>query len=198
VPKATELTNVLPDYAIWQSYDARVKADLFSTAVRVESSVIVIDPISLGDEARLQLDEMGKVIMVLVTNANHARAAREFANGAAIKIPAELRDEFPQAHVLSGAEFLLDVLRIDGAAPGECAFHDARDTGTLIVGDALINFGSMGFAPLPPKYCSNRKQMMRSLRRLLDIRFERIFFAHGVPILKRARDRLATLLNECS
>jgi glyoxylase-like metal-dependent hydrolase (beta-lactamase superfamily II) len=36
--------------------------------------------------------------------------------------------------------------------------------------------------------------MIRSLRRLLDFDFNRIFFAHGNPIVTRARERLASLL----
>jgi glyoxylase-like metal-dependent hydrolase (beta-lactamase superfamily II) len=64
----------------------------------------------------------------------------------------------------------------------------------VIVGDALINFEPHGFDLLPPKYCTNQKRMIRSLRRLLDLDFKRIFFAHGNPIVTRARDRLASLL----
>jgi len=48
---------------------------------------------------------------------------------------------------------------------------------------------------LPRKYCINQKQMIRSLRKLLDLDFARIFFAHGNPIMIRARERLESLLN---
>jgi len=68
------------------------------------------------------------------------------------------------------------------------------DGGTLIVGDALINFESYGFTFLPAKYCSNQKQMRRSLRKLLDYRAQRMLFAHGTPILSDASERLRGLL----
>jgi glyoxylase-like metal-dependent hydrolase (beta-lactamase superfamily II) len=86
-------------------------------------------------------------------------------------------------------------IKIDGAADGEFALYQPDDGGALIVGDALINFEPHGFDLLPQKYCNNQKQMIRSLRRLLDLDFDRIFFAHGNPIVTRARERLALLLS---
>jgi glyoxylase-like metal-dependent hydrolase (beta-lactamase superfamily II) len=64
------------------------------------------------------------------------------------------------------------------------------------MGDALINFEPYGFTFLPAKYCSNQKQMRRSLRKLLDYKAERIFFAHGTPILAGASERLKSLLRD--
>jgi glyoxylase-like metal-dependent hydrolase (beta-lactamase superfamily II) len=79
---------------------------------------------------------------------------------------------------------------------GEIALHCQREEGMLVLGDALINFGSRGFDFLPAKYCSNAKQMRRSLKKLLDIDFERVFFAHGMPILVSGRAQLEALLNK--
>jgi glyoxylase-like metal-dependent hydrolase (beta-lactamase superfamily II) len=64
----------------------------------------------------------------------------------------------------------------------------------MIVGDALINLEPYGFTFLPGKYCSNEKEMRRSLQKLLDYKAERILFAHGTPILSGVSDRLRDLL----
>ena len=85
---------------------------------------------------------------------------------------------------------------IEGAPAGEIAVFDDADGGTMIMGDALINFEPYGFALLPAKYCSNAKLMRRSLPKLLDYSFERMLFAHGTPILSGARRRLERLLEE--
>jgi glyoxylase-like metal-dependent hydrolase (beta-lactamase superfamily II) len=87
------------------------------------------------------------------------------------------------------------VIGIEGAGEGETALHYDRDGGTFIIGDALINFEPYGFTFLPAKYCSNQKQMRRSLRKLLAYKAERMLFAHGTPILSGASERLQGLLN---
>jgi len=51
-----------------------------------------------------------------------------------------------------------------------------------------------GFALLPAKYCSDQKAMRRSLGRLQEWPFERLLFAHGMPILTAARKQLKTAL----
>ena len=184
-----------PSYAIWQAYDSGAKAELVSTAIRTgRGGVVIFDPIPLAADARL---ELGKVETVLITNANHARAASDFADAGAIFIPAELANELPKAGHLADEMRVaeLTVIAIRGAALGEFAFYDARNGGALIVGDAIINFEPHGFSLLPAKYCVDRKQMIRSLRRLLDFTFNRMFFAHGSPIMTRARDRFTTLLD---
>ena len=83
---------------------------------------------------------------------------------------------------------------IDGGPLGEMALHYVEDGGTMIIGDALINFDPYGFEFLPAKYCRNAKLMRRSLRKLLDFSFDRMLFAHGTPILSDARTRLEQLL----
>ena len=85
-------------------------------------------------------------------------------------------------------------IEIEGGPPGEIAIHSDAEKGSLIIGDALINFEPYGFALLPAKYCSNARLMRRSLRKLLDYTFQRMLFAHGTPILTAARQRLEQLL----
>jgi glyoxylase-like metal-dependent hydrolase (beta-lactamase superfamily II) len=89
----------------------------------------------------------------------------------------------------------LRAIRIEGAVEGEIALHYAPDGGTFTIGDALINFEPYGFTFLPAKYSSNQEQMRRSLRKLLDYKAERMFFAHGTPILSEAGQRLRGLID---
>jgi glyoxylase-like metal-dependent hydrolase (beta-lactamase superfamily II) len=161
----------------------------------------LIDPILLQREA---LDEMigsGPVAGIVVTNSNHHRAATQFAQQLSVAIFAHA-DTFPSDQTsrlttIADGEEICDQLRviaIDGAAPGEIVLHYAGNRGTLIVGDALINFEPYGFAFLPAKYCSEQREMRRSLRKLLGYEAERILFAHGRPILSGASERLRGLL----
>ena len=84
---------------------------------------------------------------------------------------------------------------IGGAAPGEIALYSSGEDGTLIMGDALIHFEPYGFTFLPPKYCTNFKEMRKSLRDLLTYDVKRMLFAHGMPIVANANRRLRQLLD---
>jgi glyoxylase-like metal-dependent hydrolase (beta-lactamase superfamily II) len=193
-----EFTRLFASAAIWFAYDPKIKAELFSTALAADNQVSIFDPIDLSPEGRAQLDSFGRVAQIIVTNANHLRDTTAFARfySAPIFAPAELSPELPQHHVLSDDAHVgpLQAIKIDGAAPGEFALYHSQDGGTLIVGDALINFDPHGFSLLPRKYCTDQKKMIRALQRLLELDFVRIFFAHGTPIMDRAHERLASLL----
>ena len=142
---------------------------------------------------------------IILTNSNHHRAAAQFAQQFSAPIFAH-GDTFPNEQpsrlkFSSDGDEICDGLRVIGIAGGplgEIVLHYAVDGGTLIVGDALINFEPYGFTFLPAKYCSNQKQMRRSLRKLLDYKAKRILFAHGTPILSAASERLRALLNSGS
>ena len=187
--------------AVWHAYDPAVRAELYSTCLTTTGRIYLIDPIPLQKRA---LDRLigSRVEGIVVTNSNHHRATARFAERFSAPVVAH-NDTFPDEQprqlkqVVDGDEICdgLHVVSIEGAAPGEIALHRAGDSGTLIVGDALINFEPHGFTFLPAKYCSNQKQMQRSLRKLLDYKAERMFFAHGTPILTGARERLQSLLD---
>lgn len=196
-----EINRICPSLVSWHRYAPDVKADLFSTAVLCEAGAYLIDPIEIASDELRSAVAPAAVAGVVVTNENHARASGELA--AAFGVPLYTHATTRTALEIEGATIIADgeqfapglrAIAIDGAPAGEVAIHAAPDGGSLIIGDALINMGSYGFAFLPAKYCTNQKQMRRSLRKLLDYDFERIVFAHGLPIVVGAKERLAQLL----
>jgi len=199
---ARELVQVTPTLFFWQNYDPAVKADLFSTALVTPSGTLLVDPIPLHDSQLLLLSQHGSIAGIVMTNANHQRAATFFADQFSAPIFAQ-RASFPDRNssrfveVGSGPKICdeLEVIAIEGAVAGEIALYQPPNGGTLITGDALINFEPYGFTFLPRKYCANEKEMRRSLGKLLLYRAERIFFAHGTPILAGAGARLQQLLD---
>jgi glyoxylase-like metal-dependent hydrolase (beta-lactamase superfamily II) len=198
---ATDVNQVRSGLFVWQNYDPSVKADLFSTALETAAGLFLIDPIRLATEAFDELAGTRKLAGVIVTNANHhrdsVRQANRFSLPLFAHVDAALPPEVRQLRKLESGTLLGEDLRaiaIEGAAPGEIVLHHEKDNGTMVVGDALINFEPYGFTFLPAKYCSNGKQMCRSLRQLLDFEFERMLFAHGTPLLNSARKQLQQLL----
>lgn len=198
---AQELEPIVPGISIWRVYEPAVKAELFSTALTTDSRVYLVDPIPLATDALAELPMAGKIIGILVTNANHGRAAAEFARK--FFVPIHVHHSLCETAEFEGASGVHDgqtlageltAITIDGGATGEMALHRFQDGGGIVIGDALINFEPRGFGLLPAKYCLDAKLMRRSLRKLLDYSFERLFFAHGTPILSGARAKLEQLL----
>jgi glyoxylase-like metal-dependent hydrolase (beta-lactamase superfamily II) len=202
MPVARDLNRLLPGLFVWQEYDSSVKAELFSSAIVTSDGLYIVDPIPLGAERLADLMDVAPVSGVIVTNSNHLRAASDYANTFVAPIFAHA-ESWPEQELSClikiddgqriGNE--LEVVTIDGAAPGEIALYHSPGGGTLIVGDALINFEPYGFTFLPPKYCRNAKEMRRSLRKLAARQAERLLFAHGTPILSGAKARLQQLLD---
>lgn len=185
MPRAPELEQVAAGVFIWRFYDPAVKAELFSTGLETAAGLYLIDPIPLTADAMANIGSIG-VGGIIVTNENHNRAAAEFAE----------KFDVPIFREGMTANLAFTIIALEGGPPGEIAIHSQEGNGTVIIGDALINFEPYGFALLPPKYCTDAKLMRRSLAQLLEHPFERMFFAHGLPILSGGRKRLELLLNE--
>ena len=199
--QAADTQPLTPALTIWQAYDPAVKAELYSTSLRLDDRLFLVDPILIAPDALEELTALASISSVIVTNANHARAAALFAakSGAAIlasAVTASLLFDLEILAVDAGNLIgdRIEVIAIAGAAEGEIALHCKDDGGAIVVGDALIHFEPNGFALLPPKYCSDQELMRRSLRQLLDFSFERLLFAHGTPIVSSARSKLEALL----
>ncbi len=181
----------------WQVYDPAVKVELFSTALEIRAGTFIVDPVSLAADLA---EDFHNVTGVVVTNANHHRASAEFAQR--FNVPIYARAESfgdarpPSFHDLDQNPHPhgeLQSVAIEGAAPGEIALCVNR---SLIVGDALINAEPYGFTFLPAKYCIDFKRMRQSLRQLVELDFDRILFAHGMPIISRAHARLTQLFEQ--
>jgi hypothetical protein len=197
----SDFDRIAPHLALWHGYDSAVKAELYSTCILTPRGAYLIDPIPLQSETLDELVGSSCVSGIIVTNSNHHRASSQFAEQLSIPVFAHcgtFSDKMPRPFrkVADGDEICdgLGLSGIEGAVAGEIVLHYAPGGGTLIVGDALINFEPYGFTFLPAKYCSNEKEMRRSLRKLLRYKADRMLFAHGSPILSGANERLQALL----
>ncbi len=198
MPRADEFQQVTDGLYFWQAYDPAVKVELSCCARRTPRGLVFIDPIPLAREALAELCDADAPAAIILTNGNHARAAADFRKRLSIPILAHATAvaELGLAidHEIADGETVLDemtVTALPGAAPGEIALHAG---GALHVGDALIHLAPHGFALLPGKYCADAKVLRASLGKLLRFPFEVLTFAHGLPLVSNARQRLAQLL----
>jgi glyoxylase-like metal-dependent hydrolase (beta-lactamase superfamily II) len=187
--------------ALWHAFDAKAKAELYSTACTTRRGIVLIDPIALADDALEQLVGENRVTGIVVTNANHWRASASFAKKFSIPIfahPDSASGTESDFEPIIDGQLIFDainVIAIPGAAPGEIALYLSEHSGSLIVGDALIHFDPYGFDLLPAKYCLDYQLMQKSLRELLAFPAERLLFAHGTPIMSGGSGRLQHLLD---
>jgi hypothetical protein len=193
---ASEFQILRPGLAYWQAYDPAVKTDLGCCAFETPAGLILTDPVPLEESALEELTAGRPPHAILLTSANHERNASDlahrfgidlWAHSAATGLVAATR-WFEDGEKLFGAA---EAVYLDGFAPGEAAFWL---DGALLVGDALINVPPYGFAMLPDKYCADPKAGRSSLKALLRFPVEILTFAHGLPIVSRARERLAELI----
>ena len=198
---AADIATVAPGVFAWQAYDRTVKADLCSSAVATPTGLVLIDPIQLAAPPLAELTSQASFTGIVVTNENHERATADFVamSDARVFVHETLRDRMGWPNLVGVIDRApitvgLTAVHVEGAPAGEIALIHAQNGGTLVVGDALINFEPYGFTFLPAKYCIDSKRMRRSLAKLLDYRFERILFAHGTPIVRDGRARLEQLL----
>jgi glyoxylase-like metal-dependent hydrolase (beta-lactamase superfamily II) len=201
---ARDVSRFSRSLAVWQQYDAAVKADLWSAALRTDRAIYLADPIPLVSDELEQLIGNAPVAGVIVTNENHVRSAPFFC--AKFSAPLLIHHDLMQLDHAAGCAITplrdgeligdsgLRVVEIPGAPRGEIALHFSAGDGAVIVGDALINFDPYGFTFLPDKYCVDAKLMRSSLRKLLEFSFEQMLFAHGTPIMRAARSKLENLL----
>ena len=198
MPRADEFQQITDGLFFWQAYDPAVKVDLSCCARRTPRGLVFIDPIPLAAGALAELCARETPAAIILTNGNHARAAADCRERFSIPIHAHAAAvaELGLAvdREIADGETVLDnltAITLPGAAPGEIALHAE---GVLHLGDALIHLPPHGLALLPAKYCADARELRIALGKLLRFPFEILTFAHGLPLVTHARQRLADLL----
>ena len=191
VPDFHQITS---DLFVWHGYNPECKTDCTSTAIRTPDGFVLIDPVRLEEQAieRMVIDD--KVVAVLLTNGNHLRGSlyEKERFDVPIYAPNGAQGMIPVDGVVNDGDLLWETLRaieLPGGSPGETAYHAP---GVLVIGDAVTNLD--GLEVLPEKYCANLPLLLNSLRALRPLQFEIACFAHGLPIVGKARQKLADIL----
>lgn len=187
IPDYHQITN---DLFVWQGFDPSSKVDCASTAVRTPEGFVLIDPIRLEEQALARMVDDDRVAAILLTSGNHERASAYEKKRLDVPVlaPHGAEQDLTADRWVAGEETIFGVLRavpLPGAGPGETAYLFGD---VLILGDALVNLDGVGV--LPEKYCSDAAQLVRSLRRLAELEFDTVCFAHGLPIVGGAKARV--------
>ncbi len=198
---ADRVSVISPILVSWSVYDPEIHTHITSNAILTSHGWWLVDPSPIQEQALKGFLRNKPLLGILITNENHERAAYELAAQMHLSIHAheaargQMRKS-PKCLFRDGDELKggLKVLHLPGASEGESSFHDPGNR-VLLMGDALINLKETGFAFLPDKYCKDPLLAKRSLRRLLDLEFDTMTFAHGEPLDSNPRQQLQELLN---
>jgi len=186
--------QITSDLFVWHGYNPECKTDCTSTAVRTPDGFVLIDPVRLEEQAIERIVSDDKVVAVLLTNGNHLRGSLYEKERLDVPIyaPRGAESMVPVDRVVSDGELLWETLRaiaLPGGSPGETAYHAP---GVLVIGDAVTNLD--GLQVLPEKYCADLPLLLNSLRAIRPLQFEVACFAHGLPIVGQARQKLADIV----
>ncbi len=177
-----EFDRVSDTIVTWQAWQAEVKCDCGSTAILGQDGWSVFDPVPLAPDAWAALLGEAPVAGILLTSGNHQRASLELRRrfGVPIHAPEAARTDLDADywHGNCARVGAFSMVTLPGGGPGESAWCDGE---TLVLGDALINLDQL--AMLPNRYCSDPRELARSLKKLSELNFQRAAFAHGHPLV---------------
>lgn len=172
-----------------------------SYALMTDAGVALIDPLPAAPALLPKLVALGEFRGVFLTNGNHARAADWFRREYQIQVYAhenagrdgDIKIDVP---VLDGEKLPggLHVIQLPGHGVGEVAWLSSAGAGILFLGDALLNPANGGVAYLPDQYCEDPPEAKRSLKKLSQVSFGAVTFAHGEPIVTEAKQQLTAFL----
>jgi glyoxylase-like metal-dependent hydrolase (beta-lactamase superfamily II) len=188
----------------WSAFDAERNVDFNSIAwIRAEGNVL-IDPLSLSVHDWSHLNALGGAAIIVITNSDHVRAAKEIAEktGAQIFGPQAERETFPihcdrwlqnAEEVVSG----LEVLELHGSkTPGELAL--VLDDVTLITGDLVRAHRANALMMLPDAKLNDKAVAIASVQRLADLeQIETVLVGDGWPVFQNGHLYLKELMTTC-
>lgn len=195
---ATRLTEVIKNLHCWSSFHEQWKIDFDSYALKTPGGVVFVDPMKPDPAVVKSLEALGEPISVFLTNAHHDRDADWFRKRYDIQIYAHEKaksdcDTKLDILVLNGERLPggLKAIHLPGCTASELALYTKQAGGIVMLGDALLNLPNKGLSLLPDAYVEDRKLALQSLRRLLDLNFKAITFAHGDPLVDNAKRQVA-------
>jgi hypothetical protein len=193
-----EFDRVTDEVFVWHGYNPECKTDCSSTAIQTPEGFVLIDPVRLEEQALTRMVGADKVVAVLLTSGNHERASayEKLRLDVPLYAPEGARHEVSADHWVQDGEILFQTLKaisLPGGGAGETAYLTPR---VLVIGDALVNLDRL--SALPEKYCGNAHLLRESLRTLPSLSFEVVCFAHGLPIVEHAGEKVSAVVEGLS
>ena len=206
-PLALELAShrpirpVLPGVYHWTAIHPRIRLPVDS--YYIEAAGIVLDPM-VPREGLAWFERRGTPSQIVLTNRHHLRHSEAYAKafGCPIRCSEAGLHEFKRGPKVEGFAFGEELApgitahQLGAICPDDTAIHiRAAGDGALVFADGLTRprGGGLGFVPgflMGDDPAAVRAGLRESLRRLLDLDFDSLLFAHGEPLIGGGRRAL--------
>ena len=163
---------------------------------------IVIDPPQPSEKDLNQMQKLGGVQQIIITNQHHLRRASviqkkfnpklQINSADAGKIELNCDSKFSNREILAG--LLKAVVVPNNKTPGETALY-WEDRKLLYVGDALIGDPPGKLRLLPEKMYADIQHAKNGIKILMDLDFDTLLVGDGDSILSGAKTAVAEFIN---
>lgn len=166
-----------------------------------EDGNIAIDPVAMCASDRSQLEQLGGVKYIVLTNRDHEREAAAFQEwtGAEVIVPEADVDEMDikPARTVGDGDTIVPGLRAIhlpyGKSPGEIALH-FTEKGTVLFGDIVAGEPMGRLSLLADDKLEDAPKAAMQLRKVLALRFNTVLVGDGHSLFKDGRQELVDCL----
>ncbi len=188
--------TVVPGVTMWSAWQAERNVFFNSFCIATEEGNLVVDPLAPEEADIAEMEALGGVASIALTNRDHERGARALAERFGAKLIASKIDAplfalhvdrtVSDGDVVGGAR----VVALDGLkTPGEFALH-FPERKTVIVGDALWGDPAGSLRLMPDAKLGDPPRAVLSLRQLRALRPEHLLVGDGACIFGNAHQAI--------
>ena len=200
------MNEIVKDVYIWSVFSEEKKLNFNGYFIPTQHPLfgnVVIDPPLVSDLDLAQMETLGSVQQILITNRNHIRWSNELRE----KFNAEIRmnsadaqsedmisdHNFGDGDMLAG--FLKAVVIPDNKSPGETALY-WEEKKILFLGDALIGKPPGEVSLLPPEKYADIEKARAGIKVLDPLNFNSVLMGDGEPILTGGKKAIVRFLDQ--
>lgn len=185
---------------MWSRWQADRGLNFNSYFIRGDDGNLLVDPLPLDDPDAAEIDRLGGVRWIVVTNRDHERAARDAVKRFSARVAAAEPDASELTvkvdRVLGDGDTIgaAKAIALDGLkTAGEFAIHLPWKR-TVIVGDALWGDPPGAVRMMPDDKLIDPIRAARSLRKLRAVHPSNLLVGDGAPVFGRAYEAITACL----
>jgi len=199
------MDEILKDIYTWSVYSEEKKLNFNGYFIASQHPLfgnVVIDPPQASDSDLEQMESLGFVQHIIITNRDHIRWSEEFQQKFGAEIQMNTNDitnsamvsdrNFKNGDMITG--FLQAVVIPDNKSPGEIALFWA-DRKILFLGDALIGKPPGTVTLLPEEKYDDILKAKAGIKILQNLDFKHLLLGDGDSILRKGKEVVSQYFN---